>query len=144
MFITNKKARFNYFLLETFEAGIALLGREVKAIKDGRADLSNSFARILNGEMYLVNANIPAQDTTNYNPTRTRKLLLHRKEIVSIGGRIRQEKLTIVPTKLYTKGPLIKIQLAFAKSKRKFEKKESLKKKDIERDIEKELRGDKN
>lgn len=137
----NKKAQFNYNLFERVEVGIALNGGEVKAVRGGKADLSNSYAKIIGNEIYLVNANMPVDGKKDYTPTRIRKLLLHKNEITTIMSKIKAKKLTLVPTKLYTKGSLIKAEIALAKSKREFEKKESIKKKDIERDIERELRG---
>jgi SsrA-binding protein len=141
MVIINRKARFNYQIFDRFEAGVSLLGREAKAIRDKRGDLSNSYAKIISGEVFLLNTNIPADAAGGYNPTRTRKLLLHKSEIVSLQSKIKAKKLTLVPIKMYTKGRLVKVEIALAKSKRKFEKKESIKKRDIEREIEKELKG---
>ena len=140
MQIVNKKAKFNYNLFERIEAGISLLGAEAKAVRGGHVNLSESFAKIIDHEVYLVNANIPVEGKKDYSSTRTRKLLLHKDQIISIQTKIKQKKLTLVPTKIYTKGNLVKIELALAKSKRKFEKKESIKKKDIQREIEQELR----
>lgn len=137
MIITNKKAGFNYILFNRFEAGIVLSGLEVKSIKDNRADISNAYVKIMGGEAFLINANLPLQTD---DPTRTRKLLLHRDQLTSLDSKTHQEKLTLIPTKLYTKGRLVKIQLALAKAKREFEKKESIKRKDIEREAERELR----
>jgi SsrA-binding protein len=142
MKITNKRAKFNYNLFERFEAGIVLLGSEVKALRQGRADISNSFAKIINSQVYLINANVPT-NLPNANPTRTRKLLLHKNQITAIKTKIKAKKLTLVPTKLYTKGSLIKAEIALAKTKREFEKKESIKRRDIEREVERELRGSK-
>ncbi len=143
MRIFNKKARYEYSLTgDKVEAGISLLGSEAKAVRTGHADLSRSVARALNSEIWLINANIPvAQPPQGYNSTRTRKLLLNRSEIISLSTKMKQQKLTLVPTKLYTKGRLVKVELALGKPKRKFEKKEALKKKDIEREIEKEFGG---
>ena len=141
MRIFNKKAKFNYNLLERIEAGISLIGAEAKALRVKGADLSQSFAKIIGGEIYLVNANIPVEGKKDYNSTRSRKLLLHKDQIVSIESKIKAKKLTLVPTKLYTKGRLVKVELALAKSKRKFEKKEAIKRKDIEREIERELKS---
>ena len=143
MKITNKRARFNYELFDKYEAGLVLNGAEVKAIRRGSADLSQSYAKIIDDEVYLINANIPVEGKKDYSPTRTRKLLLHKDQIISIKSKVKAKKLTLVPTKLYTKGRLIKAELALAKAKRKFEKKEAIKRKDIERDIERELRGEK-
>jgi len=141
MRISNKRANFEYQLQgDRFEVGIALTGGEAKAVRTGHADLSRALARVLNGEAYLINANIPVSGAKNYNATRTRKLLLHKEEIVSISTAVKQQKLTLVPTRLYTKGHLIKLDLALGKPKRKFEKKEAIKRKDIEREIARELK----
>lgn len=140
MRITNKRARYDYRLFDKYEAGVSLTGVEVKAIRGGRADISSAYAKIINGEIYLINANIQAKGAKDYDPLRTRKLLLNKGEIVSIQTKIKQKKLTLVPTKLYTRGRLIKAEIALAKAKRKFEKKEAIKKKDIEREIAKELK----
>lgn len=140
MRIFNKRASFNYNLFERIEAGISLTGSEAKSLRMGRADLSNSYAKIVNGEAYLINANIPLENAQK-DPTRTRKLLLHNVQITSLESKMKQKKLTLVPTRVYTKGRLAKIELALAKAKRKFEKKESLKKKDIEREIEQEIKN---
>lgn len=139
----NKKVIFNYQLFERFEAGVSLMGGEVKAIKQGKANLSNSFAKIMEKEAYLINANIPIEGKKDYNSTRIRKLLLHKKEITSIESKIKANKLTLVPTKMYTKGRRIKLELALAKSKNKVSKKETKKRQDIERDVQRELRDDK-
>lgn len=140
MRVTNRKVRYNYRLFDKYEAGVSLTGVEVKAIRDGRANISSAYAKIINSEIYLVNANIQVKGVKDYDPLRTRKLLLNKAEIISIQTKIKQKKLTLVPTKLYTRGRLIKIEIALAKTKRKFEKKEAIKKKDIEREIAKELK----
>lgn len=137
----NKKAHFNYILLERFEAGMVLNGGEVKAVRGGRLDLSNSYAKVIGDELYLINTSIPVEGKKDYNPTRARKLLLHKHEIITLKTTIKAKKLTLVPTKLYTKGPLIKAEIALAKPKRTFEKKEDLKRKDIEREIEQEFKS---
>lgn len=131
MYIVNKKASYNYKLGDRLEAGIALTGLEVKSIKENRADISNAHVRIMQGEAYLINANLPLQTD---DPTRARKLLLHRAQLTSLNSKTHQEKLTLIPTRLYTKGRLVKLQLALAKGKRTFEKKESIKKKDLDRE----------
>lgn len=142
MKIFNKRASFEYQLFERVEAGVVLSGGEAKAVRTGRADLSRSFAKIISGELYLINTVIPVQGALNYDPARTRKLLLHKKEITSIQSKLREKKLTLVPTSMYTKGNLVKVELALAKTKRKFEKREDLKKRDIQREIEVSLKGD--
>lgn len=135
MAIINKKAGFEYFLYERFEAGVSLIGGEVRSVRKNNADLSNSYAKFVDNELFLVNANIPIEGKKDYVPTRSRKLLMHKSELVSITSKLKAKKLTLVPTKMYNKGRLIKIELALAKSKRSFEKRESIKKKDIERDL---------
>lgn len=138
----NKKARFEYELMgEGVEAGISLLGAEAKSVREGRADLSQSAVRILGDEVYLINANIPAKGIQGYNSTRARKLLLHRGEILSLITKMKQKKLQIVPLRVYTKGRLIKLYLELGRGKRKFEKKENIKRHDINKDIEREFKG---
>ncbi len=142
MKVVNKKANFNYTLFpERIEAGIALKGIEAKSFRDNRIDLLNSFVKIINGEVYLVNANIPAKGLQKYDPTRARKLLLHKREIIKLITKTKQQKLQIVAVSMYNKHRKIKLELALAKPKRKFDKKESIKKHDVQRDIERELKG---
>jgi len=142
MRIFNKRARFEYELSgEGVEAGISLKGAEAKSIREGRGDLSQSFAKIIGNEIFLVNANIPAQGLANYDSTRTRKLLLHHQEILSLATKMKQKKLQIVPIRMYNKRRLIKVYLELGKPKRKFEKKEAIKRHDIDRDIQKEFKG---
>jgi SsrA-binding protein len=139
MKIFNKRAKFNYILDEKFEAGIVLSGDEVKAFRHGAVDITHSFGKITENEAYLINANFAVEK----DQTRPRKLLMHKKEIISIDIKIKAKKLTFVPTKMYTKHGNIKVELALGKGKKKFEKKESIKRADIERNAEKELRGEK-
>lgn len=142
MRIYNKRARFEYELTtEKVEAGLSLLGAEAKALREGRGDLSQSFAKVVSGEIYLVNANIPAQGIQNYVANRSRKLLLHKKEILSLLTKSKQQKLQFVPIAIYNKGRLIKLELCLGKPKRKFEKKEAIKRRDINREIEIEVKG---
>lgn len=143
MRIFNRRARHDYRLLEDFEAGIALTGPEVKSIKIGRADLSSSFVRIRDSEAWLVGANIPpyGQKPEGYDPLRTRRLLLHKDEITALNTKTKQQNLTLVPTLLYTKGRLVKLRVALAKGKKQYEKREVKKRKDIEREIQRNLRG---
>ncbi|MEK7497750.1 MAG: SsrA-binding protein SmpB [Patescibacteria group bacterium] len=140
MKIFNKRARFDYKILDKIEAGIVLSGGEARAVRTGHLNLTNSFAKILGSEVYLVNANIPVPGKKDYSPTRSRKLLLHRSEIVSTATKLKAKKLTLVPISMYTTHGLIKVELGLGKSKKKFEKKELLKKKDIQRDIDRELK----
>lgn len=135
----NRKARFSYQLLEEIEAGIVLEGSEAKGLREHGVNLDNAFAKISDGEVFLINAIITIPQKKNYVAGRTRKLLLKRGEIVALESKIKAKKLTLVPVKLYNKGRFYKVTLALAKSKREFEKKELIKKRDIEREIAKDL-----
>lgn len=140
----NRKASFNYELVETFEAGIALLGSEVKSIREGRISLKESFAEIKNGEAFLVGAHISpyeAANRFNHDPLRERKLLLHRREIKRLLGKIKEKGYTMVPVKvlLNDKGR-VKIEVALARGKRLYQKKEAIKARDIEREVRAELK----
>lgn len=142
MEMINKKAKFEYELTgEGLEAGISLLGGEAKAIRDGRLDMSQSFVKIVQGEAFLINVNIPVNGLKNYDSTRSRKLLMHKKEILSLLTKMKQKKLQIVPVKMYNKRRLVKVYLELGKPKRKFEKKQSIKRRDIQRDMELELKN---
>jgi SsrA-binding protein len=143
MKILNNRATFDYEVLETFEAGIQLQGQEVKAVREGHADLTGSFARILDSEVYLINAKIfpyKYARTETYDQNRTRKLLLHKKEVLALKHKTSSTNLTIVPISLYTTRSFIKIQLALGKPRKKFEKKEKIKKRDADREIAQELK----
>ncbi|KKR11245.1 MAG: SsrA-binding protein [Candidatus Woesebacteria bacterium GW2011_GWA1_39_21] len=140
MQIINKKANFNYKLFERIEAGIVLSGSEAKTLRIRGGNLTNAYARINNGQAYLVNFSIPIENKKDHDPTRSRKILLHKSEIVSLGTKMRSQGLLLVPVKLYNKHRLYKLELALAKAKRKFEKRESVKKKDVERDIQYQLK----
>jgi len=141
MKISNKRANYEYKLEgDRLEAGISLSGGEAKAIRTGHADINQSVARLVNGEIFLINANIPVPGAQNYSATRSRKLLLHKNEIVSLTTKMKQFKLTLVPVSLYNKARLIKVRLALGKPKAKFEKKEAIKRKDIERELEQEFK----
>src|SRR3972149_8891847 len=111
MRIINKKAKFNYNFLERLEVGISLIGAEAKALRIRGADLSSSFAKIIEDEVYLVNVNIPVEGKKDYNPTRSRKLLLHKDQIISLQSKIKAKKLTLVPTKMYNKARLVKVEI---------------------------------
>ena len=144
MNIVNKRATFDYQLGDKFEAGIKLFGGEVKAVKLGHADLTGSFVRVIGLEANLVNATIfpyefAGPDT--YEQKRTRKLLLHKKEILSLKSKTDASNLTIVPVSLYTRHGLIKVELSLGKPKKKVDKKEALRRRDIDRDIEQALRN---
>jgi SsrA-binding protein len=140
----NRAASFNYDLLETFEAGIALQGSEIKSIRDGRISLKESYADVKNGEVFLVSAHISpyeAANRFNHDPLRDRKLLLHRREIKRLTGKIREKGLTLVPTKvLINDQGRVKVEIALAKGKKTYQKREALKARDVEREIRAELK----
>jgi len=142
MKITNKKAFFNYELTETFEAGINLFGFEVKSIRLGKADLTGSFVKIVGNEAFLINAKIfPYQNSQSegYDERRTRKLLLHKNEIISLKSKTDGANLALVPVSMYLRNGFIKVEVGLGKGKKQYEKRESIKKKDVQRDIEREL-----
>lgn len=141
MKVANKKAFFDYEVLETFEAGITLFGFEVKSVRLGKADLTGSFVRIIGNEAFLVNGKIfPYQQThEGYDERRTRKLLLHKKQIISLKSRVEGANLTLIPIALYLKHGFIKLEVGLGKGKKQYEKKEAIKKKDLQRDLEREL-----
>lgn len=140
---TNKRAYFDYEILETYEAGIELFGFEVKAIKTGRINLAGSYAIIQKNQIWLLNCDIPPYQPKNmpadYDSKRTRRLLLKKEEIKNLMGKIAEKGLTLMPLKAYTKRGKIKIEIGLAKSKKKFDKRESIKKRDIEREIQRKL-----
>ena len=139
----NKRATYDYEILEKYEAGISLLGCEVKSIKTGHISLKGSYVVIKNNEVYLLNAFIPPYQIKNtpsdYDPRRSRKLLLHKSEIKSLIGKIKQKGLTLVPIKLYTKRGKIKLEFALAKGKKKVDKREKIKKREVERKMRRAL-----
>ncbi len=141
----NKKAYFKYEILERLEAGISLIGQEVKSIKSGRINLAGSYAVLKNEEVFLIGAKIPPYQPKNapkdYNPERSRKLLLKKSEIKYLIGKIKQKGLTIVPLSVYTKRSRIKIEIALVKGRTKPDKRELIKKRDVEREIKKELKS---
>ena len=133
----NRKARFNYFFKEFFEAGIVLKGSEVKSLRDGKANISESYAFDEQGELYLVNSHIPSYKESSYNnhdPKRNRKLLLNKKEINKLIGRINREGYTLIPTKLYFKKGKAKVEIAVAKGKKQYDKRYTKKKRDWDRE----------
>ena len=143
--IHNKKLGFNYEIVEKFTAGIELLGTEVKSVKLGRGILDNGFVIIRGGEVFLVNANIPAYQPKNaprgYDPERPRKLLLTKKEIRKLGVTTNQKGLTIVPVSMYSSGRKVKIDIAVARGKKKYDKREDIKKREAQKDIEREIKN---
>jgi len=135
----NKKAYFNYEILEKFEAGISLIGQEVKSIKLGRINLAGAYVVLRGNEVYLVGANVPPYQPKNapknYNPKRSRKLLLRKAEIKILIGKSRQKGLTMIPLMIYTKKHKIKLEFGLARGKRKFDKREAIKKREVQREI---------
>ncbi|RLC33562.1 MAG: SsrA-binding protein [Candidatus Nealsonbacteria bacterium] len=140
----NKKAYFNYDILERFEAGMVLTGQEVKSIKSGKMALTGSYVVLKNEEVFLLNTTVPPYQPKNvpaeYDPTRLRKLLLKKSEIKYLIGKSQQKGLTLVPLRVYTKKGKIKLEFALAKGRKKPGKKELLKKRAIDREIERELK----
>jgi len=145
MFAENRKARFDYEILETFEAGLVLSGAEVKSIKNGRMNLTGSYINFHNGELYLIGAFIapyqPKNQPADYDPSRSRKLLLRKKEIVSLIGKIKPRGLTLIPLKAYNKGRRIKLEFAVARGKKQYDKREVIAKREAARKIERELKS---
>ncbi len=135
----NKKARYDYFIDDVLEAGMVLLGAEVKSLRDGRANLVDSYARVKKGEVFLYNMHIspyPFAHHIQLDPTRTRKLLLNKKEIKRLIGKTEEKGYTLVPTKVYFSRGKAKVEIALAKGKRKYDKRHALKEKELKRDIE--------
>ncbi len=140
----NKKARFHYSIEDTLEAGICLLGTEVKSLREGRANLGDSYGTIKNGEVFLVDAHISPYshgNRANPNPLRTRKLLLHKREIKRLIGKVQEKGFTLIPLRLYFSNGKAKVELGLAKGKKLYDKRESLKRKTIEREMERGRKG---
>ncbi len=140
----NRRARFDYDILETFEAGIVLSGQEVKSVKQGHISLKSAYITTKEGEAYLINAHISpykmAGELPKYSPKRTRKLLLHKKEINSLIGK-KSQGLTIIPLRVYTKHGRVKVEIALGRGKKKYDKREAIKKREAERKIRRAIRG---
>ena len=135
----NRKARFNYFFEEFFEAGIVLMGSEVKSLRDGKANISESYAFDIGGEIFLINSHIPSYKESSYNnhdPKRNRKLLLNKREINKLLGRVNREGFTLIPTKLYFKKGKAKVEIAVAKGKKQYDKRQVKKTRDWNREKE--------
>jgi SsrA-binding protein len=138
----NRKARHDYTILDTYEAGVALVGTEVKSLRLGRASLVDSFATIDDGEVWLRGLHIPEYthgSWTNHEPRRNRKLLLHRRQIDSLVGKIRDGNLTLVPLSLYFTGGKVKVELALARGKEARDKRQDIAKRDAQREISREM-----
>ncbi len=135
----NRKAKYDYFISETLETGIILLGPEVKSLREGRANLVDSYGRIKNGEVFLYNMHITPYPYTHHlelNPVRPRKLLLNKIEIKRLIGKTEEKGYTLIPTKVYFTKGLAKVELALAKGKRKYDKRRVLKEKELKREVE--------
>lgn len=140
----NRKARFNYEVLERYEAGIELLGLEVKSVRHGQMSLEGAFVIVRGGEAFLINANIPPYQPVNvpkdYDPLHNRKLLLTKKEIRELSGSEKNKSLTIAPISVYTRGSKIKVEIALVKGKKKMDKRQTIKKRETDREIRREYK----
>lgn len=142
--VDNRKARHDYQLLDRLEAGLVLSGTEVKSLREGRAHLRQAYGDVRDGEIWLVGAHIAAYERGNYanhDPDRDRKLLLHRREIASLIGKVQEKGLTLVPTRLYFKDGRAKVELAVARGKDRFDKRRDIAKRDADRQIERALKA---
>ncbi|MBF0329285.1 MAG: SsrA-binding protein SmpB [Nitrospirae bacterium] len=140
----NRKAYHDYTIEETLEAGIQLVGTEVKSLREGKANLKDSHAIIKGDEVFLLSCHVSPYshgNIMNHDPLRTRKLLLHRKEIERMRGKMQQKGYTLVPLKIYFKGPFAKVELGLAKGKRTYEKREAIKEREAKRDIERVMKS---
>jgi SsrA-binding protein len=141
----NRKARFDYEMLSKYETGIELLGTEVKSVRGGQMSLEGAFIIIRGGEAFLINSSIPPYQVKNapkdYDPLRNRKILLTKKEIAELAGSEKSKSLTIVPISVYNKNRKIKVAIALVKGKKKFDKRETLKKRDTDRELRREYKG---
>jgi SsrA-binding protein len=139
---TNRKARHEYFLMDEYEAGLVLQGSEIKSVRAGRISLAQAYIRIENNEAWLIDAHIAPYDQAarfNHEPTRPRKLLLHRKEISHLEAEVTQKGVTIIPLKVYLKDGLAKIEIAVAKGKKLYDKRDAIAKRDAQREMERHL-----
>lgn len=140
----NKKARFEYEILEIFEAGIALVGSEVKSIRQKKASIQESYARIKNNELYITGMNIAIYEMANrfnHEPVHDRKLLLHRHEIKRLIGKVHEKGFTLVPLRLYFKNGKVKIEIALARGKAKYDKRQDIKDREVNREIRREWKN---
>ena len=141
---TNRKANFEYFIEETYECGIVLVGQEVKSLRAGHLSITDSYAVVRNGEIYLLNANIPCYEKTasfKQDEKRSRKLLLHKSEIARLERKVQDKSYTIIPLKVYFKDGIVKVLVGLAKGKHLYEKKQSLKEKDILRETSRDIKN---
>ena len=139
---TNRRARHRYEFVETLEAGVELRGTEVKSLREGGVQLVDAYATIDDGEMWLRNAHIPpyAPALDNHDPERPRKLLLHRRELDRLAGRLERKGLTLVPTRIYFKGPRAKVEIALARGKEQADRRREIRDRDVRREVEREFR----
>ena len=141
---TNRRARYNYAILESLEAGIELRGTEVKSLRSGNVSLNDSFARAEGSELFLYNVHIAPYEfgnIANVDSIRPRKLLLHKNQIKRLAGEVATKKVALIPLKVYFKHGIVKLELALAKGKKKYDKRETIKKRESERDLRKRMRG---
>jgi len=139
----NRKAYHDYHIEDRLEAGLVLKGSEIKSIREGKVSISDAYAKPENGELWLYNSHIASYDAASYNthePTRPRKLLLHRKEIDILSGKVIQKGLTLVPLKLYIKGGIAKVELGVARGKKAYDKREAIARRDAEREAERAMK----
>jgi SsrA-binding protein len=139
----NRRARHEYHIEETFEAGIALLGSEVKALRQGKANLKDSYGRLEGNEVWLWNAHISPYGPASqfgHEPTRTRKLLLHRGEISRLNGKVKERGLTLIPLRLYFKNGRAKVELGLARGKKQYDKREAIKEREVRREMDRAIR----
>ncbi|GAB3692989.1 SsrA-binding protein SmpB [Corynebacterium nasicanis] len=139
---TNRRARHDYHILETYECGVVLVGTEIKSLREGKVSIADAFATVDEGEVWLRNLHIPEYSLgswTNHSPKRTRKLLLHRREIDSIMGKVRDGNRTLVPLQLYLKDGRVKLELGLAQGKQDYDKRQDIKRRTEEREITREL-----
>ena len=141
---TNRKAHFNYFLSDFLECGISLKGSEIKSLRNNHCSIDDSYCIIRNNECFILNMNIPEYDKStvfNHDPLRSRKLLLHKNEILKFNNRMIKEGYTLIPTKVYFKKGMCKVEIAFGKGKKLYDKREVVKNRDIERDLKKKMKN---
>jgi SsrA-binding protein len=142
-FAKNKKAFFDYEILETFETGIMLAGTEVKSVKAGNVSIKEAFVKILSNEIWLVNSHVAEYEQgnrNNHNPTRSRKLLMKRRDIDRLIGRIKEAGLTLVPISVYQKKRLVKVEIALAKGKKEHDKRNSIRERDLQRELGRDIK----
>jgi len=139
----NRKAQHEYFIIQTYEAGIVLVGTEVKSLREGKVNLVDSYATIKNGEVWLISAHISEYrqgNINNHNPTRDRKLLLNKNEIRKLIGKTKEKGLTLIPLRMYFKNGRVKVEIALAKGKKSYDKRETIAKKDFQREQERRIK----